>query len=142
MDIVLNEYRVDGLTGRMEIDVQSVTQVSPNQKITGPIKTYGIEPGAVQIAHDGSIEKWLAWGEAGAHQILWNQPGHGEQDIRGEREDALINNWAYQTQEVALVPYDRAWPNFPGWFARPPVSPHEAGRFAGHCFLRSRPNRF
>jgi len=61
MDIIVVGHDENTLTGHMTVHVQSVTQTADNQTLRGPVKSYGIDPDAVQLAHGGAVEQWLAW---------------------------------------------------------------------------------
>lgn len=61
MDIELASYETNADTGHMTVHVRSVTQTGKNQIVRGPLKSYGIDPDAVTLNHDGDIDKWLAW---------------------------------------------------------------------------------
>lgn len=61
MDIELVRYETNSETGHMTVHVRSVTQVSANQTIHGPLKSYGIDPDAVALNHGGDVDQWLAW---------------------------------------------------------------------------------
>jgi RimJ/RimL family protein N-acetyltransferase len=67
-------------------------------------------------------------GEVQASEVLRSESGNERKDRVPERENAVIPDWPYQTDKVALIPYDKAWPVFPDGVL-------------GHLYLRTKQDR-